>query len=94
MCRIELSKRTAKQCGQRVQEALAKRSGIYLHMERSEFLILSQRRLSIITTEMAAEAIRSAVTRPSLLQGSAAFLRAAAAFVTACFVDISLCAYS
>jgi hypothetical protein len=51
--------------------------------------------LSIITTEMAAEATRSAVTRPSLLQGSAAFLRATAAFLTTCFVlDISLCAYS
>lgn len=37
----------------------------------------------IITTAIAAEAMRSAVSRPSLFQGSVAFLRAAAAFLTA-----------
>ena len=40
----------------------------------------------IITTAIAAEAMRSAVSRPSLFQGSVAFLRAAAAFLTACMV--------
>ena len=44
----------------------------------------------INTTAIAAEAMRSAVSRPSLFQGSVAFLRAAAAFLTACEVlDIS-----
>src|SRR6266702_576507 len=58
-------------------------------------LFFRRDRWSIITTEMAAEATRSAITRPSLLQGSAAFLRAAAAFLTVCFVlDIGLCAYN
>ena len=48
----------------------------------------------IITTAMAAEAMRSAVSRPSLFQGSAAFLSAVAAFLMACtLMDISSGAY-
>jgi hypothetical protein len=44
----------------------------------------------IITTAIAAEAMRSAASRPSLFQGSVAFLRAVAAFLTVCVVlDIS-----
>ena len=51
--------------------------------------------MSTITTEMAAVAIRSAVSRSSLFQGSAALLRAAAEFFTAwAVVDISSCAYN
>lgn len=48
----------------------------------------------IITTEMAAETMRCVISRPSLFQGSAAFLSAVAAFFTACTVlDIKLGAY-